>query len=204
MKHGLALCCNTTPEFKHGKGISSFYECPVCHKGKDRGGWSRNKPWIASIWNESFHTYIFHGRENTPTHTYNPPPKLDVEEKWRYAKLSLESHLPYGERETLIDSSFVLFSTEEKPENKWLISADGYECHIDDFRCFKQFSLRSFEGKEVNFNLPKFKGHTPFNVYLNRASWISGTGNGTWYYNLKITTCNYKWTQFFVDKLTNF
>ena len=193
LPHGLAMCCGTTPEYKFGVGISSFYVCPTCNNGDNTGGWSRNKPWVASIWNKAQHKATRSGTK----FIYSPAPKLDAGENWRYTELRFTAQEPYAEKQVIYELPFVLFSTEEKPENRWLLSKDNYECIIDESRCFKQFTLRSFSGIEVPFSLPPFKKTAPFSVYVDR-SWAT---SGNWWYTLNIYTHNPKWTHYFKDIL---
>lgn len=194
LKHGLAVCCDTSPVFTITGGSSSFV-CPVCNEGKNKGGWSHNKPWIAGIWNKKFHRSSFDASRKL---IHSPAPPLDVGEPWRFATLEYITQYPFGDKETVYSIPFILFKTEERAEERWLLSEDNYECIIDDSRCFQNFSLRSFNGVEVDFTLPKFKNHFPFSVYMGRA-WCS---SGTWNYTLNITAHNHKWIDYFTGALS--
>lgn len=191
-KHGLALCCNSSPEYKLRTGSSAQYICTTCDFGAGKGVWSQSMPGIASLWNKSRHTTVQVGGHTT----YNSAPELDAGQKWRFIEFTFTAHLPYSAKETIYESSFMLFATEERPEKRWLLSEEDYSCIINDSRCFKQFSLRGFHGTEVVFNLPIFKRHTPFSIYLNRVS----TG-GNWWYSLNITAYNQKWIEYFTKQL---
>lgn len=108
---------------------------------------------------------------------------------------------PFGEKRSR-EIDFMLFKSTERPEGQWLVNKDGYEYIIDDSRCFKQFTLRGFNGHEETFALPKFKRFTPFSVYIGR-SWCT---DGTWNYRLTINAYNQKWISFFelaIEKLTS-
>jgi len=192
LKHGLALCCNSSPEFKLGIGCSSFYECPKCKRGHEKGGWSTDKPWIASLWNKSMQLATHTGGHTT----YQPAPKLDAGDNWRYAELTFTSHLPYGEAQTIYRSPFILFSSEQKPETESSI-LDNYEAILDEFGTFRQFTLRAFDGQEASFNLPTFKNHMAFSIHLGK----SFSSNGNWWYHLNITGYNQKWISYFTKHL---
>ena len=192
--HGLALCCNTSPVFTI-TGASSSFVCPVCNAGAGRGGWSHDKPWIAGIWNKKFHISGFDDVSRKVV--YSPAPPLDVGEPWRFATLKCTAQYPFGEEGTICSMPFILFKTKERAEERWLLSKDNYECIIDESRCFKNFSLRSFDGTEVDFTLPEFKSLAPFGVYINR-SWCT---DGTWNYSVNIAAYNHKWINYFTDAL---
>ncbi len=204
MNHGLALCWNTSPDHLpaslsaprlsnpefDGKQTYRTSRAPIITLRFNEGDY------VASLWNKAFHHYT--RNKEMPFHTYKAAPKLDVEDKWRFIELKFEEHAPWQTRKTVFELPFVLFYTEEKPEDRWLLSDEGYECLIDfNSRCFKKFSLRSFNGKEVNFDLPKFKSSDPFSIYLNRGSCT----DGTWHYILSITAYNYKWINLFKSYL---
>jgi hypothetical protein len=194
MNHGLALCCNQTPIYGHGEGISSHFKCPVCDQKV--GGWSRNIEWIASLWNQKQGKAFISKDLNIETgsfnHVYEPNMKLDVD-GWRYAKLGYSHWLPYH-KEELIEKDFILFQVD-RTDYELLHTKEGWECIIDDSRCFKKFKLRSYLGKEVELDLPSFKKkhNDPFQVYVNH-SWST---DGSCWYRLNITAYNRKWCDYF-------
>lgn len=193
MKHGLALCCNQTPLYGYGEGISSHFKCPECQQTV--GGWSRNIQWVASLWNQK-QGKAFISKDGP--HVYEPNMKLDVD-GWRYAKLNFSKHLPYQDKISR-EYDFVLFQVD-RTDYELLHNKDGYECIIDDSSCFKNFKLRTYEGKEAEFSLPNFKtkNNDPFQVYVNR-SWST---DGSCWYRLNITAYNKKWCDTIDKVITN-
>lgn len=188
MKHGIALCCGDTPEFTI-EGSASQYTCRHCKKAA--GGWSHNQQWIASLWNQKMHTcrWVDDDAQSGRRIEYNKPPELDAGSQWRYAELRYEFYPPYGNGYKL-EWYFVLIQIPERDESKWLVSAEGWECIIDDSRCFHgPIQCRRWDGSEFVLQVPNLKSAKPVRFYLSR-SWCT---DGSWHYVLNVTAFNHKW-----------
>jgi hypothetical protein len=140
-KLGLALCCGISPVFSHN-GCAGVYTCPKC--AKSASGWITNQKWIASLWNKSCHKTEWIDKVSK----YHPAPNLDIGESWRYAELKYNFHPAYGARHE-IEDDFILFKVDERPEENWLKSKEGWKYIINKSRCFHDgIVCKKYNGEE--------------------------------------------------------
>lgn len=176
MNHGLAICCNTSPEYipRAPGARGSGFQCPVCNK--HAFGWGGSKAWSASNWNQKFHTTSWDESNGFRDVVYHELPDLDVGGDWIYAKLIISSWLPWQDA-----------SRKEVPFILLRVTDD-----------LSHLTIRSFEGKEIEIDIPQFKQNPPLFACMYKG-WCT---DNTYWNTLELLARNQKWIQYLETKLT--